>query len=577
MNGLDVVSTILRSVHVGALTSVFGNLVLFALVARTLPATPATRVQLPRLHTRLGQLHWGSMLLALASGAAWFEARTAVISGAHDWHETLDAIIPVALETQFGQLILARFALLVALLPLGSALWAPQAGAARQHFLLLPAAIVLAGAALGLQAATSHAGAMSGVAGRSLMAAEVLHVLAAGAWLGALAPLLIVLAIMPPEAAAVAVKRFFPLGLVSVLVMAATSLLQAMELVGSVPALVGTAYGRVALLKLVLFLALLAFAALNRFMFGAKLGVRLQRSIVSEAAVAVLVLLAAGLLAHLTPGVHEQPVWPFPWRISPRMPGRLVAAYPTSFFVSPTGFDAAAIVRGKLRYEADCAACHGATAQGNGPASRALPVAPADVTTERVLGYSDGDLFWFVGHLGGVADDDRWDLVDYLRARNRGEFVRTAGRGLHPLRLPRFSAVCADGHALDPDDLRGRVLRIRVPAAGTARFLPAQSNMQVSAGVAAITLPADAVFYPDMAACAVQPEAREAFAILLGTTPDALAGSEFLVDPNGWLRARWRPGEPGGWATPELLLARVQALASHPLPADVANGRAHQH
>jgi hypothetical protein len=89
-------------------------------------------------------------------------------------------------------------------------------------------------------------------------------------------------------------------------------------------------------------------------------------------------------------------------------------------------------------------------------------------------------------------------------------------------------------------------------------------------------LATDAADRPGGVRCVAQREAREAFAILLGTTSDALAGSQFLVDPNGWLRARWRPGDPGGWPSPKRLSTRIQVLAEHPLPAD-PNGHAHHH
>ena len=568
MNGLDIASALLRGAHLAALCSLFGTLVFAAVVVRTLPATGWARVAQGRL-ARLGR---GSVTLALALGVAWFVVRSAGIAGTHGLGDTLAGLPLVALETRFGQLLLVRFGLLLALVPLCSVVWGRPSRTGIDR-LALTAAIFLAGGALGLQAATSHAGAMAGVSGQSLMIAETLHVAAAGAWLGGLVPLWICLATMPKEAAALALRRFFPLGLVTVSIIAATSVMQAIYLVGSVPALVGTAYGRVALLKLFLFLLLMGFAALNRFVFSARPGRRLRRSIIGETAPAILVLLAAGSLAHLTPGTHAQADWPFPWRVNPNPAGRLfIAAYPTSFFVSPTGFAAAAILRGERVYQAACASCHGASGQGDGPAARALAVAPADLTARRLLEHSDGDLFWFVGHEVAAPDADRWDLIDYLRARNRGEFVRTSGRGLHPLQIPRFTAVCADGRVIDLDDLRGQVLRIVVPAGSQ----PEPTLTPASTHLTTITLPPNAASRPDAAACLAPGEVLKAFAILLGTTPEALAGSQFLIDPNGWLRARWRPGEPGGWGTSERLFARTEALAKHALP-DRANGQAHRH
>jgi len=335
----DPVSAVLRGVHLAAMASLFGALVFSAVVVRTPPDTPDSRL----LQRRLAVLVRGSLALALLVGLAWFTARAAAIAGAEAWPDVLAAVPAVALDTRFGRLLLLRLALLLALVLL-CAPWRMRPPVRRAAD---AAATLLAAGALGLQAAIGHAGAMDDA---GLVAAETLHVLAAGAWLGALMPLLILLATVPTEAAP-ALRRFFPLGLGAVLVIAATSVVQGLAMVGSVPALVGTGYGRLTLLKtllFLLFLLLLAFAALNRLVFGVKPGASLRRSIMGEAGVAALVIFAGAALSHLTPGVHGQPVWPFPWRLNPDASGPLLAAaHPTSFFVSPTGFAADAIVRGR--------------------------------------------------------------------------------------------------------------------------------------------------------------------------------------------------------------------------------------
>ena len=59
-----------------------------------------------------------------------------------------------------------------------------------------------------------------------------------------------------------------------------------------------------------------------------------------------------------------------------------------------------------------------------------------------------------------LSSEARWDLIDYLRAHNAGESMRTTGKWSHPLPIPQFDIACANGRTLDLDDLRGRVLRI---------------------------------------------------------------------------------------------------------------------
>jgi hypothetical protein len=66
---------------------------------------------------------------------------------------------------------------------------------------------------------------------------------------------------------------------------------------------------------------------------------------------------------------------------------------------------------------------------------------------------------------------------------------------------------------------------------------------------------------------AVTPAAWIAYAALAGVAPDKLAGTEFLVDPDGWLRALWRPDTPGGWRTSDQLIAEIQLICSHPVAA----------
>jgi hypothetical protein len=95
---------------------------------------------------------------------------------------------------------------------------------------------------------------------------------------------------------------------------------------------------------------------------------------------------------------------------------------------------------------------------------------------------------------------------------------------------------------------------------------PILASAEASRQLTTVIMPAISTGGAGEVGCVAQHEAREAFAILLGTTPDALAGTQLLIDPNDWLRARWHPGEPGGWATPELLSARIRALAEHSLP-----------
>jgi copper resistance protein D len=159
-----------------------------------------------------------------------------------------------------------------------------------------------------LEAGHSQAFAMAHI---RLLLSQMLHMTAAGAWLGGLLPLLIVVREAPLEAAQHAARRFSTLGTISVSVLDVTALLQGMLLSGGLTGLTGTAYGAVLLLKAVLFAVLISIAAVNRFRLtpafaGPKARRALALSIGIETVVGLCVVFAASLLSSLEPGMHME-------------------------------------------------------------------------------------------------------------------------------------------------------------------------------------------------------------------------------------------------------------------------------
>lgn len=631
MSTLEIVVALLRGTHVAALLSLFGTLVFLTLVVHSAMAEAA--VEAPHLRRRLLRLARISAAFAVIIGMAWLVLESAVIAGAGSVATTLHVVPVVALRTQFGRWLLVRGVLLLVVLPL---LGPWRAGTA--------IAAVLAAAALAVEPMLGHAGALGGSVGITLIVSEVLHLLAAGAWLGSLLPLFVTIGTLPPTAATTACRSFTPVGLSAVLVLGGTATVQVAEFMGGLPGLFGTGYGQVALVKLGLFVVLLALAALNRLALTDRLAGtapdaarrHMRASVATEAALGTLVVLTAGFLASHAPGTHEQPVWPFAWRPSalvfyqpdlrgeviaaliavgaavllaimgviwrrvrwpalavsgiivalaiPHLDLLFVAAYPTSFFISPTEFAATAVVHGAKLFAANCAVCHGAEGRGDGPAAKALPLPPADLTADHFWAHSDGELFWYISHgfeapdgavampgfAGVLSSEARWDLIDFLHAHNAGMSMRLTGKWPHPLPMPQFDVACADGRTVDLDDLHGRVLHI---VAGSGEEAPPPGT-----DLTTIILTQGRYAGSDPATCtATEPETWTTFAILSGVPSEALAGEQVLVDRNAWLRAAWRPGKPGDWTDPRALAAIVTDIAAHPIAADVAGGHAHRH
>ena len=160
-----------------------------------------------------------------------------------------------------------------------------------------------------LEAGHGHGFAM---ADDALLLSQALHLLASGAWLGALMPLLIVVRDAPSPRQRDAARRFATLGSISVAVLAGTALYQGLVLSGGLRGLTGTAYGGVLLTKAAIFALLLAFAAVNRWRLTPALDGpdaetarrALVSSIAAETVLGLLVVLAASALSSLEPGMH---------------------------------------------------------------------------------------------------------------------------------------------------------------------------------------------------------------------------------------------------------------------------------
>jgi mono/diheme cytochrome c family protein len=485
-----------------------------------------------------------------------------------------------------------------------------------------------ASVALALQAGHSHAWSMhQGVSW--LLGFDLLHLAGAGAWLGGLLPLLVVVAGAPAPAGAAAARWFSPLGRLCLYALTASALWQGWVLVGSLPAVIGTAYGWLVLVKLGLFGVLFGFAWMNRYRFapgllhaGAAARWVLVRSIAGQSGFALAVVCAAAVLSNLPPSMHEQSVWPFAARLSlvtvredpdyarevlagslmvaggavlvfsaiasrhpvrwllppaglalawfglPHLSLLLVPAYPTSFYHSPTRFAVTSIMDGAGLYPSHCAGCHGAGGRGDGPGAAGLAVPPADLTAAHLWMHSDGELFWWLSHgmtapdgtlaMPGFADvlseDQRWHLIDFIRARNAGLAFAATGAWPVALRAPALEARCVGRAGVSLTDLRGGFVRVVIgPAAAVA-------------GVTTVALAPGAAAGPGL--CVVDDTvAASAYALVAGLAGRRVDGAQVLIDPQGVVRAVQPGGGAAGWSDARVLGAELARLRARPVRA----------
>jgi copper resistance protein D len=221
-------------------------------------------------------------IVALLSALSLMFGVTANMAGSAAAALDPDTIRKVLFTTSFGRVWCWH--LVVAVLAIGVCL-APRAP------WRMPAILVLSLLLLVSLGWVGHAVEGQGVARLVHQINQMVHLLAAGLWLGGLLPLAWLLG-RARSASGTAwislardvVPRFSQMGYAAVALLAATGALNTLLLVGSAQALVGTPYGRLLALKILLFLAMVTVAIFNRF----RLLPRLRRETQASAASAAL-------------------------------------------------------------------------------------------------------------------------------------------------------------------------------------------------------------------------------------------------------------------------------------------------
>jgi copper transport protein len=210
-------------------------------------------------------------------------------------------LVRSVVDTRFGAAALVRAGLALALLVVALRLRALAGRSAER------AAGVVLVPAVALAATPSWAG-HAGVSGADALAADAAHVLAAGAWVGGLAFLMLALVVARESRwrlASLAVPRFSNLAVVAVAVVVVAGTINAILQVGAWRGLWETTYGLLLLAKLALLLPLLALGALNnrvavpRLRAGLASAVERRRFVRATGAELVLMVAVVGVTAVL--------------------------------------------------------------------------------------------------------------------------------------------------------------------------------------------------------------------------------------------------------------------------------------
>ena len=259
----------------------------------------------------LKYVFWVSLALSFASGIGWFSAVAAAIDGSTPMAALSDGTAAAVIsDTQFGWAWIVRFiagALLAVLVAFSgcNGVWPTTA-------IFTATAILVGGLAF-----AGHAASSPGLTGFVHLAADILHLIAVSAWLGGLLPYVIVLggrndwAPKPSiESARKITRRFSDVGIVAVMTIAATGVINAANLVGGFRLLATTDYGRLLSIKVFIFLIMVVIAATNRFVLAPRLSTSdtidaIRRNALIEAALGAAVLSIVAALGTMPPALLQ--------------------------------------------------------------------------------------------------------------------------------------------------------------------------------------------------------------------------------------------------------------------------------
>lgn len=283
------------------------------------------------------------------------------------------------------------------------------------------------------------------------------------------------------------------------------------------------------------------------------------------------------------------------------LPPLAIEAYPETYRKTPVPFDTISIANGSALYAENCVACHGPQGKGNGILAKTFAKPPVDMLTEpHTAKHTAGDFFhWLTygiadtgmpGFADKLAEEDRWDVVNYLHAMSRGYQARLMSPQVKPnqpqpsMGPPNFSYFAHDGSSGTLKDFREQKTVLLVlfswPQSQARLEQLRQAYERVSGSSTQIlAVPMTDPDTPELAAIMASlpfpvvtqgaAEIMRSYALFRRTLghPDLLGeGSvpehmEFMVDRYGYLRARWIAEVDGaGWTDLDSLQQQLAQL-----------------
>ena len=287
-----------------------------------------------------------------------------------------------------------------------------------------------------------------------------------------------------------------------------------------------------------------------------------------------------------------------------------IDAYPSTYLRPTVPYNVISVSNGAYFYQEACATCHGVGGYGDGPNGKGFKPRPADLTAKHSADHTAGDLFWWLTHgvtkdgvltrmpgfAASLEDEERWDMINFLRALSAAERARQMTALVEPepwLVAPDFVYRTLSDENRSLKDHRGNSIVMLVlyslpeSQARLAELEKLSLKLQ-SKNVKILLIPRELSdvrgLDGNVKSLAVVTEGRreafDAYALYRrsfsepGTQPDPPVPPhmEFLIDRQGYVRARWIPRDGAGWDKLEKLWRDVDRLnqekPSAPAPDD---------
>ena len=278
-----------------------------------------------------------------------------------------------------------------------------------------------------------------------------------------------------------------------------------------------------------------------------------------------------------------------------------VTAYPDTYVTTTVAYQTVSIANGLHLFERHCVVCHGSDGRGGGPHAATLPKPPADLTQPHTALHTAGDMYWWLTHgipasgmpamAGPLTEEDRWDVINFLRAFANGyqarilrpavvpdepwlgapdfEFTDTADRfaklkdfrGLTPVLLVFFSWPASQPRLDELSRQYARLSALPLKIIGVS-FGAEGRRADVAPRSTAVPFPVLTAGTAELIATYLlfRRTLDNPGRTIVGEVP---AHMELLIDRYGYVRARWIPeedGSEGGWQSLEFMLAQVRML-----------------